>query len=216
MNSGDDDLHHLRVLRLKELLEKLESQGISQRQAALRAGVPPQYLSDVKMGRRGLTELFARRLQQEFGVDHQWLLGDSPSTASARFGGGVSGLSSQRSLLPVFPQPIEGDPQAHRLWDGTAVEAVGASAAKAAAARQPYILRFGADDRRGRLRKNDLVLISQFVDDQAEVQVVKWAGKAFLARRDGPGTWEPLASQRSTCGEPTIIGHAVGIFWGIL
>ena len=61
--------------RLVELLQRLGEKGISQAQVARRANVPAQYVSDVRNERRTLTELFARRLAEEFHFDFEWLLG---------------------------------------------------------------------------------------------------------------------------------------------
>ena len=91
---------------------------------------------------------------------------------------------TQTVWLPVFSNPVSGEPRTLPGWDGSSVEVVGAAAAKALSAQQPYVLRLGADDRRSRLRKNDLILISQAHDADAEIQVLKLRGNLFLARRD--------------------------------
>lgn len=216
MPNKPDDEPERRKQRVQKFLQDLETQGVPQREVAARTRVPTQYLSDVKHGRRPLTELFARRLNDEFGVDYLWLLGRNPATRTPRFRVGLNTSEPKRVWLPVFPHPVEGDPQAQSVWDGTAVEVAGAPAAQAALARDPYVLRFGVDDRKSRLRTNDLVLISQAVNPDAEVQVLKLEGKAFLAR-DTPTGWEPLSPRRTmSSGKPLVIGHALGILWGPL
>ena len=69
--------------RFSQVLDALEKQGLSQREIAMRACVPPQYFSDVKLGRRSLSELFARRLGEEFDVDHIWLMTGSACARAA-------------------------------------------------------------------------------------------------------------------------------------
>jgi transcriptional regulator with XRE-family HTH domain len=52
--------------RLSTLLEKLASKGFSQAQVAEVVGLTPQFLSDIKCGRRPLTDAVARRLSEHF------------------------------------------------------------------------------------------------------------------------------------------------------
>ena len=131
-----------------------------------------------------MTELFARRLHEEFGVDYLWLLGKPGAMEAPQIGARSNSSGTQTVWLPVFSNPVSGEPRTLPGWDGSSVEVVGAAAAKALSAQQPYVLRLGADDRRSRLRKNDLILISQAHDADAEIQVLKLRGNLFLARRD--------------------------------
>jgi hypothetical protein len=54
----------------------------------------------------------------------------------------------------------------------------------------------GHDDIRGRLRKNDIVLISQSPSPDAEIFVVRNKKKLFLARRHEE-SWERVATGKS-------------------
>ena len=202
--------------RFTEFLEQMAEAGISQNEVARRLGVPPQYISDVKMGRRTVTELFARRIEEEFDVKYSWLQGDDMESDSGHRVRGTAAVKVNRIRLPVFPHPIEGEPRSQRTWDGSEIEICGAAVARIVTAELPYVLRFGTTDRRGRLRKDDLVLISQEVSRQAEVQVVKAGSKIFLARRNGPTGWEPVAQNKECSGKPVLVGHCVGILWGSL
>jgi transcriptional regulator with XRE-family HTH domain len=58
--------------RLNDFLELLSVQGYTQTQIAAKAGLTPQYLSDIKRGHRPVTELVARRLGEPFDVSFQW------------------------------------------------------------------------------------------------------------------------------------------------
>jgi hypothetical protein len=169
--------------------------------------VPTAYLSDVKLGRRGFTELFARRLQEEFGVDHQWLMGTSNAQQPPRFAAAANGV-------PVLGQLIEGPPRTHAGWDGSLLELSGVAAERAAQAREAYALKFSGQDRRARLQPADLVLISQSANAAAQIHVVRLKGKLLLARRDARDRWEALEPRRAISGEPIAIGHCVGILWG--
>ena len=92
----------------------------------------------------------------------------------------------------------------------------GVAALRALAARWPYLLRFGINDRRGRLQKNDLLLISQQIEDDGEIRVLEQANKVFLARRQKPSGWEALYKNRVVTGNPDVIGRCVGIVWAAL
>ena len=76
---------NLPARRLGELLILLGHKGLSQTQIAKRVGTPTQYVSDVKHGRRPLSELFARRLGEEFKVNFLWLLGVEDSQRVCHF-----------------------------------------------------------------------------------------------------------------------------------
>lgn len=210
-----DEVGAVRTGRLAVLLQRLIEQGYTQQAVANQTGVPAQYLSDLKAGRRGLSELYARRLAEEFDVDLRWLLGETTDHEQPVLPG--RGRSTERGvLLPVFSDPIEGELRDQPNWDGSSVEVCGAAAAKALLATQPYVLRFGASDHQGRLRKNDLLLVSQAVAELAEISVVRAHNRRFLARRGERGTWIRLAKGEALPGNAVPVGHCVGIIWGFL
>jgi len=221
MAKQDDDYSPagLATQRLNDLLELLAGQELTQIQIASRAGLPPQYISDIKKGRRPMTELVARRLGDEFDVDYQWLLGTSgsmerPKPRSAATSAATSFCSS--SWLPLFPNPIEGEPRAHPGWDGAGIEVAGAAAAKLVVSILPYVLRFGRADIEGRLRKGDLILISQVSNDDAEIHVVRYRKKCFLARANEEGGWSRVADGNKLPGDCPVTGHCVGVVWSPL
>ena len=210
-----DEVAEVRGQRLAALLQKLTEQGYTQQAVASQTGVPAQYLSDLKAGRRSLSELYARRLAEEFDVDHRWLLGETTDHEHAVVPG--RGRAAERSVwLPVFSDPIEGEPRSQPNWDGSSVEISGAAAAKVLLATQPYVLRFGASDHEGRLRKNDLVLISQAVVESANIHVLRAHRGRFLARRAENGIWIRLATKDALPATAVPVGHCVGIVWGLL
>jgi transcriptional regulator with XRE-family HTH domain len=208
--------------RVNDLLELLAQQGLTQQQVASRANLPGQYLSDMKRGRRPVTELVARRLGEQFDVNYEWLLGTSNRMESSQTQPGFSAASSDASpagsWLPVLSFPIDGEPRANPEWDGTRVEIAGAAVDKLLLAKFPYALRFGHDDVRGRLRKNDLVLISQSPSPDAEIRIVesKKNKQRFLAR-SMEEAWERVATgTKLPRNKWTEVGHCVGILWASL
>ena len=214
------DLQDVCRRRLQELLDTLSAEGVTQQQVAIRAGVPPQYLSDVRCGRRDLTELFARRLGEEFDVDYQWLLGVKGPTDAFPPKGSVAGRAEPRAgghlMLPVLHALAEGEPRDSPLWDGSLFEVGGAAAAAAGRARQPYVLRLDADDRDGRLRAGDLVLISQGPSEKAELGVIRFQGRLVLARRAKSAGWHDLATGEILDGKVEMIGCCRAIVWALL
>ena len=201
--------------RLVQFLEELARQGLSQTQVAAQAGIPAQYISDVKCGRRPMTELVARRLGERFGTDYTWLQGVADSATPVRTQIHTSQTSGTTILLPVFPHPIEGIPREHSDWDGGVLEVTGAAAAKAAMATSPYGLRFGSDDEIGRLRKGAFVLVTQEIDHTAEISIVRHRKKLFLARKV-KGCWTRVANGSPLPNDCPIAGYCKGIVWGSL
>jgi transcriptional regulator with XRE-family HTH domain len=208
-------LQNLSRRRLADFLQRLAQQGLTQQQVASRANLPPQYLSDLKCGRRPMTELVARRLGEEFDINHHWLLGTSNTMEPPESRSGHSAALPAGNWLPVLNIPIEGKPRANLAWDRTMVELSGAVADMLVQAQFPYALRFGHNDVEGRLRKNDLVLISQSESPDAEIFVVRSKSKLFLARR-GEAAWLRVANGSVLPSNCPVVGHCVGIIWGSL
>lgn len=215
-NTDISDVGQLCRERLCQLIEHLALLGVSQQQVALRAGVPPQYLSDIKNGRRPMTELVARRIGHEFHLNYEWLLTLSDTLDPIVLHTATHASPSVGTFLPVFSDPISGDPQSHSKWDGTSLQITGAAAAKLFVLKWPYVLRFGNNDARGRLRRSDLVLISQSLSDDAEIHVVEYRRQFVLARKKLDGSWERLAKRAKLPASTPVAGYCVGIVWSDL
>jgi transcriptional regulator with XRE-family HTH domain len=213
--SEDFTLTGLATQRFSHFLELLKEQGYTQTLVAAELGMLPQYLSDVNRGQRPVTELLARRMGQEFDVNFEWLLGSSgsmenPSSQSK------SEKASSTVWLPLFPHPIEGEPRVHSRWNGACVEVTGVAAAKLVLAKHPYVLCLDHDDQEGRLRQGDFLLISQAIDKAAQISVVRYRQKSFLARRNPDGSWRRVANENVLPAASPVTGHCVGILWSSL
>ncbi len=205
--------------RLGLVLAMLRESGVSQHDIGVRTGVGSQYVSDVKNGRRALTELFARRLADEFGVDSRWLLtgiGVPPMSTLDQVAGTRRGRSPT-VVLPVLPELVDGNPRAAACWDGTMVE-LGIPAAVAAVERavDPYVLQLGHGDRDGRLRVRDLILISQAAEPEASLAVVRGDGFLRLVRCSRSGRWRDVENGDPLADNPEVIGRGIAIVWGSL
>ena len=186
---------------------------LAKSQVARRANVPPQYVSDVRNGRRPLTELFARRLAEEFGFNFQWLLGleDSPERVVLS----IPPSPREKLWLPMIGEAIAGEPREHPRWGGAYTEVSGIAAAKAARAVQPYVLQLGHGDREGRLRKGDFVLVSQATAENPELSIVRSGKKILLARKNG-AKWLRADTGEPLRGDCDVTGHCLGVVWSAL
>ena len=205
-----------RRARFAAALEKLQKQGRTQQVIAAELGVAPQYLSDVKTGRREVSELLTRRFASAFGVD----LGYWDETGASSSPGSMTMVGSGARLwLPVMPHPIVGDPLQARSWEGSKMEVVGPAAVLAATATLPYILRFGASDHLQELQRHDLVLMTQQPKPNrptGAIQVIQVTAdkKCYLARRLDTETWQRLAeAKRVSVKAATAVGYCLGLVW---
>jgi transcriptional regulator with XRE-family HTH domain len=196
------------------LLEQLSTEGLTQLQVALQARLPAQYLSDIQRGRRPMSELVARRIGEEFDVNFEWLLGTSDLVRTSKPASGP-GHESSSLRLPLFPHPIEGEPREVSSWNGAFVETAGIVAAKAALAKQPYVLEFGNNDPEGRIRKGDLILISQVPKYDADLSVIRHRRKSFLVRPMHNGCWKRVATEDIFPPDTPVTGHVVAIIWSV-
>jgi hypothetical protein len=175
--------------------------------------VPAQYLSDVIHERRPLTELFARRLAEEFGFNFQWLLGLEDSRERPVLS--VPPSPGEKVWLPIIGEAIAGEPREHPRWNGAYTEVSGVAAAKAARAVQPYVLQLGFDDREGRLKKGDFVLVSQSTAENPEMSIVRCGKKILLARKQR-AKWLHAATGEAVHGDCEVTGHCLGVVWSAL
>ena len=203
--------------RVLELLRLLGEKGHKQQEIAAQAGLPVQQLSDIKHGRRKITELVARRLGHAFHVNFQWLTGSSDSMDPPAPVVALAATSSSGGIwLPLHPHPVEGDPRLVPDWDGSGTEVFAAALPKLAQAQWPYVLVFNHDDVEGRLRKGDRVLISQSVNPKAEISVIRQGRKCFLARPQADGTWRRVANDVSLAASCRSVGHCLAVIWSPL
>lgn len=208
MSDQDSSLPNTNSSPFLQLLSDLAARGYTQIEIARRIGMPPQYLSDVKSGRRGVSELLARRLGQAFQVNYLDLL-EEPNESSAA----LQVDMAQVRRLPLLRAPVAGEPEQAPEWTGSFVDVVGIEARRADAAVLPYVLEFGTIDRHKKILEGDLVLISQKTSGNAEIKVVAKGEDRFLARQKSGG-WEPLSIKRKDLvRDCEIIGECLGIIW---
>jgi hypothetical protein len=194
--------------------------ALGSRLHAARTHLPPPGIPRIRVGgERELSALISLGSligDLAYRLDYRWLMGDLRSKEPAEIGSTATTAGSGSIWVPVLPHPALGSPQAYKAWDGTFFELCGFAAARVRTATYPYILRFGRDDHTGRLKKGDLILVSQARNETAEVQVIKYRSRLFLARRLPDNGWERVAEKGRLVGTVEPAGHAVGIIWGSL
>jgi transcriptional regulator with XRE-family HTH domain len=207
--------------RVAGVLEDCRSKKIWQTELAKRLGIPKQYLTDYKKNRRTIGESVARRWEDAFGVNWQWLTGRSNEKEPEAVQIAGAAKRSNGVWLPIFDHPIEGEPRDQPKWAGITAEVVGAAATKAKHGALPYLLKFGANDHQQILQKGDLLLMSQaavVTHSRIEevVHVIQYGRGMYLVRRTSRG-WQRLASAYSRHLIPfdrcTVCGHVLAIVY---
>jgi len=87
-----------RTARLAQLLEQLAARGVKQREVAFELNLPTQYLSDLKHGRRPVSEPFARRFAEAMGVIA--IANNTGATTFAQYGA-IAALSPEGDLFRI-------------------------------------------------------------------------------------------------------------------
>ncbi len=218
----------IRRERIITVLTELSAEGKSQRFVAERLGIPAQYLSDYRAGRRRITEQVAQDFESKFGYNSYWLAGYSSVknlTDLANWPADQPPIrppAGSSTQLPLLNLPIEGEPLRHPKFDGTYTQVAGAAEAKLSIAKHPYILRFGGHDPEKRIHPGDLLLMSQSAPMECSlvenmIQVIRHPHGLDLARLRGD-QWIRLTceSTKIPLAGSTVQGHAIGITWSAL
>ena len=201
-----------RAERFCDFLTWAKKRGMSQTEVADRLGVPRQYVTNVKMGDRILTELLARRIAQEFNLDFRWFLdGAGTMVRPAMDPPG----ETDSIVLPLLAKLISGEPRRSPTWDGAVVTITGPALYAVGDSVHSYVYRVGDDDSSGRLKQGDLVLICQGDPENSPSKLVllELGDRPTLAWSTDDGRWKSTRTGRAVSAESKIIGHCLGIIW---
>lgn len=217
-STGGEAERRARVERLKHALRKIAREhGLTQKQIAARLGIPPQYLSDLKHNRRAIAELLARRFGQEFRVRHEWLLhGEEPVELPTGAGDTGPGAMGGNVFLPVLRRPHVGDPLKSRFWERRHFELTGPGGVAAGHCTRPYVLRVEHDERSGRLRRGDLLLVSQTADANSRYQIAVHRRRPRLVRLGADHRLRLLEGGGPLPDSVRRAGRCRGIVWAVL
>lgn len=210
----DDRENQQRADRLVDVLKVLKQQGFKQAQIASELGIPANYLSDLRNNQRVITEPLVRTIASVCGVGFDWLWSGKGKPSGPKIHS--EGVPLNESVaLPILTEPHTGDPRASKAWDGSVLVLSGRAAAEASTAVLPYILRFAFNDKTGRLRKGDLILVNQEVTSSTDIAVIQTAKRLLLARRHGRA-WQAIDTGRAVAGQSEVVGGTLGIVWASL
>jgi len=203
--------------RFCDFLNWAKKEGISQTEVAKRLGVPRQYVTNVKAGSRVLTELFARRVAEEFDVDYLWLLRGTGAGIAQR--PSVASQSKPTPVadpirLPLLYELFSGEPRRSPSWDGAMVSITGPALYAASDSEHPYVYR-AENGSTGRFKRGDLLLICQGKPEYPPSQLVllELGDRRTLAWRTDVGRWKSAFTGRAVSTKAEIIGHGIGIVW---
>ena len=207
-----------RAKRFREFLDWAKQQGMSQTEVATRLGLPRQYVTNVKAANRVLTELFARRVSEEFGVDHRWLLHGKGTGVMQRPAVGSQTMVSSGAesiFLPLLYELVSGEPRASTDWNGALVSITGPAVYAVRESEHPYVYRVSDDDSTGRLKQGDLVLVCQGETSgtSSGLFVLEVGHQPTLAWRIDNGRWKSAVRGRTVSAKSKITGHCLGIIW---
>lgn len=215
--SGDAERRG-RVDRLKQVLVRVaQEQGLTQKQIAAKLGIPPQYLSDLKHNRRAIAELLARRFGQKFRVRHEWLLhGEGPAELPTGTVDADPRATEDNVFLPILRRPCAGDPLKSRFREPSHFELTGPAAVAAKHCARPYVLRVEHNEKGGRLRRGNLVLVSQMPDANSRYQLVVHRRQPRLARLGADHRLRLLEGGDPLPDSVRRAGHGRGLVWAVL
>lgn len=193
--------------------DMLKNIGLTGREIARLSGTRPQYISDIKRRQRPLSnDMFLRTLAGLFG-DYKWLItGDLVKDTKhiVDFYPYVSKAGKESFPLPVLERPFVGPAMTTDEWDGAFVTVTAIAAERASAMRKPYLLHLPFNEKSGRFRQGDYLLVEQADRPEAKFVLVKNGWGVKLARRTPQGFIDAEHEDNSYPLDTPVIG-SVGL-----
>lgn len=197
----------------------ISSIGLTGREIAKLSGTRPQYISDIKRRQRPLSqEMFMRTLLGLFG-DYKWLIsGDLPTDTQRIISlyPYISDPDNPTLPLPVFQRPFMGPKMTVDDWDGSFICVASPVKEQAKAMRDPYILHLPFNDKTGRLKKGDYLLVNQTESADSSYVLIKSGWGVKLVRRVGNGFEDVENGDHRFDGDVQIIGNVAMLLMGTL
>lgn len=197
----------------------ISSIGLTGQKIAELSGTRPQYISDIKRRRRPLSrEMFMRTLLGLFG-SHKWLISGDLKTDTQRIIALYPYISKPESAnypLPVLQRPFLGPKMGTEDWDGSFVCVTSPVKERARVLRDPYILHLPFDDKSGRLKKGDHLLIDQTDSAEGSYVLIKSGWGVKLVRREGGSFLDVETGEQKFAQDSQIIGVALMLLMGDL
>lgn len=197
----------------------ISSIGLTGREIAKLSGTRPQYISDIKRRQRPLShEMFMRTLVGLYG-DFKWLItGDLP-TDTQRIIALYPYISEPENAvypLPVLQRPFMGPKMTVEDWDGSFLCVTSPIKEQARAMRDPYVLHLPFNDKSGRLKKGDYLLVDQKESPDATYVLIKSGWGVKLVRKAGDAFEDVENSENRYDADAQVIGNVAMLLMGAL
>ena len=197
----------------------ISSIGLTGREIAKLSGTRPQYISDIKRRQRPLShEMFMRTLLGLYGA-YKWLIsGDLPVDTQRIIAlyPYISNPEGPTFPLPVFQRPFMGPKMTVEDWDGSFICVTSPVKEQAQKMREPYILHLPFNDKSGRLKKGDYLLVDQTGEAKSGYVLIKSGWGVKLVRKSGNGYEDVESGEHRFEGDVQIIGNVAMLLMGVL
>ena len=200
-------------------MELLRSVRVTGREIARLSGTRSQYISDIKRRQRPLSnEMYSRILAGLFGK-YKWLMCGDFALDTAHIIAlfpFIREPGDSCMALPVLQRPFVGPTMASGDWDGTFFQVAPPIREQAEAMHEPYILHLPFNDRTGRLRRGDYLLIDQRrTGALSHCLLVKSGWGVRLIRKNGDG-YEDVENGAAVDEDFDIVGNVALILLGAI
>lgn len=197
----------------------ISSIGLTGREIAKLSGTRPQYISDIKRRQRPLShEMFMRTLLGLFG-DFKWLISGDLPVDTQRIVALYPYISEENAPifpLPVLQRPFMGPKMTVDDWDGQFVCVAAPIKESAMAMHNPYVLHLPFNDKSGRLKKGDYLLVDQTDSADSNYALIKSGWGVKLVRRDGDSFEDVESGENRFGSDAQVIGNVAMLLMGAL
>ncbi len=216
MVSPDSDTDREKLTSL--YVDLLRSVSLTGREIARLSGTRPQYISDIKRRQRPLSdEMYMRTLMGLYGP-YKWLITGDLELDTRRvivMFPHIYGNSGVTVALPVLGRPFVGPKMTKTDWDGGFYCVASPVMERSKTMRNPYILSLPFNDRSGRLRQGDYLLVDQDASPKSNCLLIKsgWGVKLVRKNQD---RYEDVETGDAINEEFSVIGNVDLLLMGAL
>lgn len=197
----------------------ISSIGLTGREIAKLSGTRPQYISDIKRRQRPLShEMFMRTLLGLYG-NYKWLISGDLAIDTQRIIALYPYISDPDGAilpLPVFQRPFMGPKMTVDDWDGKFVCVTSPVKEAAKEMHEPYVLHLPFNDKFGRLKKGDYLLVDQTPSADASYALIKSGWGVKLVRKCQDGFEDVENGEHRFESDVQIIGNVSMLLMGTL
>lgn len=196
----------------------ISSIGLTGREIAKLSGTRPQYISDIKRRQRPLShDMFMRTLLGLYG-GYKWLISGDLPVDTQRIISLYPFISNPNGVfpLPVLQRPFMGPKMTTEDWDGNFLCVTSPVREMARTMHDPYVLHLPFNDKAGRLRKGDYLLVDQKDSAEATYVLIKSGWGVKLVRKGAEGYEDVETGEQCYSSDAQIIGNVAMLLMGSL